>query len=103
MNLLHESLLGLAQERVRFMVGGGVAGILHVESGATHDLDVSVALETSDLEGLVREAAAGFSAEGTGAVESLIGPRASPGLGRGETGEDVRDEQRFWGFRHRCR
>jgi hypothetical protein len=52
-NLLTKTLTALADEKVRFVVCGGVACILQGVARATHDLDVRVALEDADLRGVV--------------------------------------------------
>lgn len=57
-NLLRRTLVALADANVRFVVCGGVACVLQGVARTTHDLDVRVALETPDLEALVRVARA---------------------------------------------
>jgi hypothetical protein len=57
-NLLRRTIVALADANVRFVVCGGVACILQGVARTTHDLDVRVALETPDLEALVRVARA---------------------------------------------
>jgi hypothetical protein len=57
-NLLRRTLVTLADANVRFVVCGGVACVLQGVARTTHDLDVRVALETPDLEALVRVARA---------------------------------------------
>ncbi|MSQ02757.1 MAG: hypothetical protein EXR71_12840 [Myxococcales bacterium] len=55
-NLITRALLALTDAKVRFVVCGGVACILHGVARATHDLDVRVALEDGNLSGLVQVA-----------------------------------------------
>ncbi len=57
-NLLRMTLIALADANVRFVVCGGVACVLQGVARTTHHLDVRVALETPDLEALVRVARA---------------------------------------------
>lgn len=52
-NLLQAALLALADRGVDFVVCGGVACVLHGVARTTHDLDVSVALDDSNLRGVV--------------------------------------------------
>lgn len=55
-NVLARTLLTLTDSGVEFVVCGGVACILHGVARATHDLDLRVALDQSNLERLVQSA-----------------------------------------------
>ena len=55
-NLLTRTLVALLDAEVRFVVCGGVACIMQGVARATHDLDIAVALEAKDLNGVVRVA-----------------------------------------------
>ena len=57
-NPITRTLVALVDARVQFVVCGGVACILQGVARATHDLDVRVALDGPNLEGLVAAAQA---------------------------------------------
>jgi hypothetical protein len=57
-NWIKRTLATLVDANVRFVVCGGVACILQGVARATHDLDIRVALESTDLHNLVTAARA---------------------------------------------
>ncbi|MBM4368568.1 MAG: hypothetical protein FJ102_20295 [Deltaproteobacteria bacterium] len=74
-NLLRRTLVALADAKVRFVVCGGVACVLQGVARTTHDLDVRVALESPDLEALVRVARElGLGPRIPEPLESLLDP-----------------------------
>lgn len=54
MNHLREIIIGLADSGVDFVVAGGVACVLHGVERFTLDLDISVALERSNVERFIK-------------------------------------------------
>jgi hypothetical protein len=74
-NPITAALVALTDENVRFVVCGGVACILQGVARATHDLDLRVALDDSDLAGVLRVATAlGLTPRIPEPLEALLDP-----------------------------
>jgi hypothetical protein len=55
-NVFKELIGKLAENDVRFVICGGVAAFLHGIERATYDLDISISMETKNIEKLIKSA-----------------------------------------------